>query len=243
MFKRLKTHSFSILSSFLFIGFSPLSLYAEYSPQLKTYDDLAGSLWTDHVNHFEKLFGLFPVDSFLEFGVGEGTYYFLQHCNHVRSVELLSKNNAAANERYYNACIGLFKDFPNWEPSVYRCSNLIAAAVDIAETGKDPATVDDAYMIEINALCDVIFKERRYDVAFVDPGIVIRGSFVKALFGRVKIIAAHDVSFHGNIYGWAWIPEHPDYERISFYNGSGTSFWIRKDLTDLIEQLKSFSHD
>lgn len=169
--------------------------------------------------------------------------YFLQHCNHVRSVELLAKNNADANERYYNACIDLFKNFPNWEPSIYRCSHLIAQAIDIAETGTNPAVADDRYMQEIHALCDRIFSEQQYDVAFVDPGIIIRGSFVQALFGRIQIIVAHDISFHGNIYGWSWIPEHPDYERISFYQGSGTSFWIHKDLSDLIEQLKRLSHD
>jgi hypothetical protein len=213
-------------------------LYAYDLPRLKSNEELAQSLWTDHTSHFEKLFALTPVDSFLEFGVGEGSYFFLKHCDHVRSVELLAKKNSESNERYYNACIDLFKNFPHWKPSIYRCSDLISEAVIVAETGKNPATVDNRYMQEINALCDQIFSEGHYDVAFVDPGITIRGSIVQALFGRVNIIAAHDTSFHGNIYGWSWIPEHPDYVKIVFRQGSGTSFWIHKDFPDLINELK-----
>lgn len=239
-FKKKSTIFFAI---FLNLNLSLSFIYGDYSPRLKTDDELASSLWTDHVNYFEKLFALTPIDSFLEFGIGEGTYYFLQHCSHVRSVELLAKNNAEANERYYNACLTLFQNFSNWNPSIYRCSNWIAKAVDIAETGKNPVVYGDEYMKEINALLDLLFAEQQYDLAFVDPGIVIRGSFVQALFGRTKIIVAHDTSFHGEIYGWAWIPEHPDYEKISFYKGSGTTFWIHKELSDLIEQLKRLSYD
>lgn len=219
-----------------------VNLDAGYSPRLKTDQELSASEWTDHVNHFSKLLEVMDIEEFLEFGVGEGTKFFLDHCQSVTSVELLAKNNLNANLAYYNLCLNLFKNYSNWRPSCYFCSDEISQAVDIAEKGINPRSIDSRYFDEINALCDSLFKDKKYDVAFVDPGVIIRGDFVKALFGRVKVIVAHDVAHHANIYGWAYIDEHPDYVRIRYLEGSGTAFWVHRDLQEIIAHLEGFPH-
>lgn len=213
-------------------------------PELRSYDTLAASEWTDHVKHFSKLFQIKKVHSFLEFGVGEGTKYFLDNCDQVTSVELIGRRNGAPNEQYYNKCLTLFSNYLNWNPRLYRCSKAIDAAVDVAEDQRiNPATIDQTYLLELKVLCDDLFKEKTYEVAFVDPGIIVRGSIVNELFGRVDIIAAHDVGFHPTIYGWEWVKTPDDYERIRFLDGSGTAFWIRKTQVEIINGLKQYPHD
>src|SRR6185436_4526858 len=98
---------------------------------------------------------------------------------------------------------------------------------------QDPIENDGTYLLEIKLLCDDLFRHKTYDVAFVDPGVAIRGSIVSELFGRVDIIVAHDVGFHPTIYGWQWIHTPDDYECFKFLGGSGTAFWIRKNQTEL----------
>lgn len=92
------------------------------------------------------------------------------------------------------------------------------------------------YYVDIENICNEALKNVPCDLAFVDPGIFTRADFVNALFGRVDIIVAHDT--HDNIYGWPRIMDHPDYEKIDFRAGCGTSFWIKKTKAQLIQDLQ-----
>lgn len=209
-----------------------------YEPQLRSEEELASSPWTDHIVHFAKLFQIQKIHSFLEFGVGEGTKYYLEHCDEVTSIELLDSSKIN-NVVYYEQCLALFKSYSNWHPILYLCEPHLERASIIAEKWHvDPTTLNREYMKEIHYICDVLFENKSYDVAFVDAGIAVRGSIVNALFDRVDIIAAHDTNALPKTYGWAWVKKPSNYERIVFTEGSGTCFWIKKSRVEIIKELK-----
>lgn len=70
-----------------------------------TYEYLKSSNWTDHVQSFEKLFQIMEVKSFLEFGVGKGTKYFLDNCKQVTSVELVIHDRIVDIVPWYKSCL------------------------------------------------------------------------------------------------------------------------------------------
>ncbi len=204
-----------------------------------TYDSLAGSDFTDHVNIFRELLNIYPVTSFLEFGVGLGTKFFLDNCQHVTSIELVVKDRCSFVLPWYADCLDLFASYSNWSPSLHVFSNTVNRANQLAIEHIDPAYENTQYLNEINQFLDNLFLEKKFQIAFVDPGLHIRGDLVNALFGRVDIIAAHDTNFNSPVYGWYKVVTPPDYEKISYFNGSGTTLWIKKDKQKLIECLNN----
>ncbi|HEY2810830.1 MAG TPA: hypothetical protein VGJ00_05535 [Rhabdochlamydiaceae bacterium] len=204
-------------------------------PQLRSDEYLANNEWTDHTACFAQLFRIQKIHSFLEFGVGQGTKFYLDHCDEVTSIELLDEAKKD-NVHYYEHCLNLYHFYANWNPILYTCGQAINSAVVIAEQQKvDPAQFNADFMNEIHAICDKLFAKRCYDAAFVDCGMVARGSVVNALFDRVDIIATHDYNFHPDVYGWSWIKTPPHYEKILFPEGSGTCFWIKKPERTLLK--------
>ncbi len=215
--------------------------FAANEPCYRSYAELASSVWTDHVEHLAKLFKIQDIDSFLEFGLGEGTKFYLENCGEVTSVTLLGKDKMG-NLPHYEQCLSLFSCYPNWTPILHICGEAVDQAVTIAETRHiDPTRLNSEYMSEINEICDSLFEDKAYDVAFVDSAVIVRGSIVNALFDRVDIIVAHDVNALPKIYGWAFVETPPNYEQIKFTKGSGTSFWIKKERTEIIEGLKQLN--
>jgi len=213
------------------------------APEVRSYEYMSENLWTDHVKHMNKLFELTKITSFLEFGVGEGTQYYLENCEEVTSIELLDSKNAEASEQCYNQYLDLYSTATNWHPILHRCTKAIDDAVAVAELQNiNPITVNSAYQLEIESICDSLFKNKTYDVVFVDTRVIVRGSIVNEIFGRADIIVAHDVCNHPTIYGWEWVNTPDDYERIRFMEGSGTAFWIKKTRSDIIEGLKKYPH-
>ncbi len=215
-----------------------------YEPTLRTDQELAASPWTDHVRHFEKLFKSIKIHSFLEFGLGEGTKYFLDHCDEVTSIDLIPDNNRKVknvNTAWHQQCINLYKDYPNWDSQLYYCSDLLSQADEISNSRCDPEQFIPDYLLEIKAICDQ-FITKTYDVIFVDPGVVVRADIVNELFGRTDIIVAHDYwepkpNTYEGPYGWNKINTPSNYEKIFFPSGSGTVFWINKDRVELINAL------
>lgn len=208
-----------------------------YTDKESSYDSLAGSEWTDHVRAFRQLFNLYPVTSFLEFGVGLGSQFYLENCQHLTSIELVLKDRYSFVVPWYIDCLDRFASYSNWSPSLHAFSQVVNYANELAISGVDPASQDSRYLLEINHFLDELFLEKQFQVAFVDPGIHIRGDLVNALFGRVDIIGAHDTNFNSPVYGWYKVVTPPDYEKISFSDGSGTTLWIKKDKQGLIDLL------
>lgn len=204
-----------------------------------TYESLQQNAFTDHVRAFRALFDFYPIASFLEFGLGLGTKFFLDHCDQVTSIELLVKNRHSFVIPWYCDCLDLFKNYSNWSPRLHVFSNRVNEANDLAIRNLNPELYNSDYLREIDSFFDELFQNSHFDLAFVDPGMHIRGDLVNALFNRVEIIAAHDTNFNSASYGWYKIQTPENYEKISCNYGSGITFWVSKEKKDLIHYLKT----
>ncbi len=219
---------------FLILLFACAQLFSVQVSDL-TYEKLVASGYTDHVQHFQKLFQHHKVRSFIEFGLGYGTKYFLDNCEQVTSVEILLPSQS----RYWaDHTISLLQGYTNWTPIVRNGSQNLQTANSLAAVEyKDPALYDSSYLLELKEICNELFRDKEYEVAFVDPGFHMRGDLVNELFDRVPIIVAHDTNYAHLQYGWNKIYTPSNYVKIVCTEGSGTTFWIRTDEPDLIRAL------
>lgn len=223
----------------LFVLTAHVSLLEGYeNAEQITFESLASSLVTDHVSAFKVLFEIQPVGEFLEFGMGLGTKYFLDHCQHVTSIELLIKDRSSNVLPWYLDCLELYKNYANWTPALQVFPQAVNQANDFAIREMDPEMQSREYLNVINKFLDQVFQYKRFEVVFVDPGMHIRGDLVNALFGRADIIVAHDTNSISSIYGWYKIRVPDDYEQVTNRNGSGITFWIRKNKGEVIAHLK-----
>ena len=72
--------------------------------------------YTEHVRHFKRLFKSIQVRTFLEFGVGFSTKYFIDNCQKVISVEFVTPGTGPEWLKY---CIELYRNYPTWQPIAY----------------------------------------------------------------------------------------------------------------------------
>lgn len=218
----------------------PLASLPAMKAEELTYEKLVESVYTDHVQHFQKLFAHMKVRSFIEFGVGYGTKYFLDHCQEVTSCEILFPKQKTD---WFDESKLLFAKYKNWTPILKRGSKNFKIADKIARQERiNPALKNASYLKELKQICNELFAKKSYDVAFVDPGFHMRGDLVRELFNRVPIIVAHDTNASAEIYGWGRVHTPLNYEKIIFKEGSGVTFWIRKDKEDLIRALQKSTH-
>lgn len=211
-----------------------------FDPNEITYQTLATNEWTDHVRAFRCLFAVEKVSSFLEFGTGRGTKYFLDNCDHVTSIEVSTTSRNMTS--WYELCVNAYKNYTNWTPRHYFASDVVDfynqndALEYYRMTDKYPTAYLSDFVKEIDAICSLGLSGGHVDLAFVDPGLFTRADFITCLFDKVDIIVTHDV--HDPVYGWLRIPNHPNYEKIRFSRGCGVDFWIKKTRGDLIAKLK-----
>jgi hypothetical protein len=201
-----------------------------------TYESLESNDYTWHVKNFRVFFDKIHVRHFLEFGLGRGTKYFLDNCDEVTSVEILVPG---MSKNWYLQCLEMFEYYQNWKPSFYMGSDSLGKANHVRlYEGKDFALSDAAYLTELQALCDLIFSTKTYELVFVDPGIYLRGDLINMLFGKTDIIAAHDTNTVATLYGWDKIKVPQEYEVVKFTNRTGLTFWVKKNRTEVISVLK-----
>lgn len=209
--------------------------------------------YTDHIPHWRRLFNTMNVRGFLECGCGFSTAYFLDHAEKVVSIEYM---NTGTNDQWYRDCLILFADRTNWIPMLYnaelRSNSFNNACAYQCHTHMDYALIDAAYLKELFQHFKAVIKkgaEENYpiDVAFVDPGVFLRGDMVKLLLAlKVPIVAAHDTaSDYGtdeetNLYGWNKVATPSDYVKIYIPCGQGTTFWISDKLTDVITSMQKY---
>ncbi len=233
-----------------------------------TYDWLVSTgeltAYTDHIPHFREVFKRLKVRTFLEFGVGFSTKYFLDHCNKVISVEFVTPG---CGPEWFKKCLSLYRDdYSNWIPIVFFTGQLTdvnwppykyfgsesvyKAAAYQSSTHKNYALIDDFYLKELDAFISRLAQSHQIDVAFVDPGIYLRGDLVQLLFGKVPVILAHDTTQRAlgmelEVYGYSRIVTPEDYEEIFIGKGAGTTAWIIKNekFMHLIEALKKYAQE
>lgn len=203
-----------------------------------TYEKLANDPYTDHVRYFRKIFEKVNIPSFLEFGLGNGTKYFLDHCEKVTSCEILLPSQS---DGWFRHTFEMFSKANNWVPLLKNTTPGMQRADAMArDEKKDPALYDASYLLELKDLCDELFAVNSFDMVFVDPGIHCRGDLVNELFQRAAIIVAHDTGYGSKEYGWYKIQTPSNYEKITFMEGCGTTFWVRKDRTEVIHALQGY---
>lgn len=191
----------------------------------------------DHFEPHRELFEKHKIESMIEFGLGEGTSFLLDHLKEVVSVEPYTKDLELAKklriptDKWMKKFGEEFHTYKNWKIVPYECGKgIIKAEYDVTghgkvERGENPTT--KYYLDEILTLVKKLFKNKKYDYAFVDAGIHLRGDIVNALFGKVDIIGAHDTNTKP-IYGYNRIVVPMDYSIEENINGEGITFWIKK---------------
>jgi len=207
-----------------------------------TYTTFNRTNCIDHSRDHEDIIKQYNINSVIEFGVGEGTNVFLENCTgKITSVELytadydLAKLLKISTDEWVDYSINQFKNYNNWNAVKYQVqSDIINAEYDVTgkgdrgvARGNAPSNIN--YIVELSNLIDTL-NVSEYDMAFVDPGIHLRGDIVNLLFNKVNIITAHDFNTQ-NIYGYSRISAPNTYNSFSGnYSNEGLGVFIKKDL-------------
>ena len=226
-------------------------------PDYITYDwlvELGGQAgYTDHISHFKRLFDTVKVRGFLECGCGFSTKYFLDHCDKVISIEFL---NPGCDDNWFKKCLDMYQDYTNWVPLTYNSDHADVsfnrACAYACSEKRDYSFIDPTYLLSLDRFFKMQLQTAAdqgtpIDVAFVDPGVYVRGDMVKLfLENRVPIVMAHDTNCDAGeeatqgFYVWFVVRTPPDYEKIRIPSGAGTTFWISKELPDVIASIKDY---
>jgi len=197
-------------------------------------DSLISNGSIDHVQHFKKLFENIKIKSFLEFGLGSGSEYFLDNCEEVTSCSITLQSQGL----YWRERTDLVHRYSNWTPILkYGGVALQQANLLCSRDFKDPALYDGAYLLELKDICDDLLKDKQFEVVFVNPDFHMRGDLVNELFDRVPVIVARDTNIAPEIYGWRKIYTPFNYTKIEYKDGQGMTFWVRHDREDVILAL------
>ena len=189
------------------------SLRADISADEITYEWLTSEEgYTPYIPHFKKIFSLTKVKTLLEFGLGNGTKYFLDSCNKVISIDFITHGYGPGSLQHY---LSFYQELPNWIPIAYfsgyrgECTfapykylaseHVYKACSYQTVTHKNYALIDDFYRIELNAFINSLIKCHKIDLAFVHPVLFLRSDLVELLFSKVNVIVATETS---HPHGW-----------------------------------------
>jgi hypothetical protein len=203
-----------------------------------TYESLISNGYTDHIPAFQKLFQCRKINTFLEFGLGRGTKYFIENCNKVISIELISTTSTPRLLSWYLKAVNMFSHHANWTPYLLRCSPLMDLYDSMASKGIVPKENFNGYLQDVETICSWALGKKTIDLVFIDQGMLPRGDFVNALFGKVNIIAAHDTNYALSLHAYDRVKDDPNYVKIHYKKGCGTTFWVKKEDQELIQYLQ-----
>ena len=191
--------------------------------------------------YFAEIFKNQKISSMLEFGLGVGTEFLLDHCDNVTSVELSAGNY---NREWHDKTVEDLKEYKNWNCYYVDLPQDIKDANERAQQLRFP--LDDIKYLDSLKKITSKYLKKKYDMIFVDAGIHTRGDLVNLSFGKADIIAAHDTSrktyrILENVYGYNIVNVPDDYTEVHYEcTYMGTTLWIKNDLNDLIEIMKKF---
>lgn len=210
---------------------------------------------------FRHYLGKLKIKTYLEFGPGCWTDYFLETCNKVISVDFVTPGYGPF---WIKNCLGLYSHYSNWTPIVYfsgylgdvewapykylGSEHVHKAASYQCATHQNYALNDDFYLIELNAFIKGLVKYNKIEVALVNSGLYIRGDLVQLMFGKIPVIFAKDSTSRfegvkGDVYGYSRIITPENYEEIFINDGQGFTVWVLKEAKylSLINELKTVS--
>ena len=189
-----------------------------------------------HVNAFKLIFEKRHINNFLQFGIGSDTLFFLNHCDHVTSIDFDA--DISDHKNFYDHKQQL-KDYDNWDAFLYEyASNINFLDKTDKDKDYDLSVLDNSAVANLKKMTHTLLQYSSFDCAFVDLSILILGDLVNELFGSVPIIIANDTNHSHPIYGWNKINTPANYTRIHFGYGNGTTVWIHNQEKELIEKLQ-----
>lgn len=208
---------------------------------------------TDYIPHWRRLFNTMKVRGFLECGCGFSSGYFMDNADKVISIEYISPGYG---DRHYQEYLNLFSDRSNWIPMTYnadlRSNSFNNACAYQCSMHKDYAFIDATYLKELYQHFKTQIKNAQQngydiDVAFVNPGVYVRGDMVKLLLAlKIPIVVAHDTASDAgneeteNLYGWNKVVTPFNYVKIYIPFGQGTTFWISNQLPEIIASMQEY---
>ncbi len=217
--------------------------------------------YTEHVAHLKRVFQKIHIETFLEFGLGFSTKYFMDNTDKVISVEFVTPGTGPEWVKY---CLDLYRNCKNWKPITYFSGGVLdtgwapnkymgvesvyrAAAYQPVEL-KSYAAIDSSFLDDLSHFVDEqIAEHNKIDMAFVDCGICIRGDLVQILFDKVPIIAAHDIAalekrHLTDVYGYGRVKVPDNYTEVYIPYGMGTAFWIKntEEYAEVIKALQEY---
>lgn len=243
--------SLSLLAVLLFAP-----IYTEITLEITRAEEITDELlttpgpffsYTEHIRHFKIIFNQMKVRTFLEFGVGFSTKYFLDNSDRVISVEFITHGTGPEWLIY---CMQIFKDYRSWVPMAYisgynedtKWARYLYNGLDsvFQAASYQPVHLQSYKEIDASFIEDLdrfILQQTagsNVDIAFVDAGVCLRGDLVQTLFNKVPIIVAHDFGPKesiqlNDIYGYGRIIVPDNYVEIVVPFGMGTAFWVVKD--------------
>lgn len=209
--------------------------------------------YSDHIPHWRRLLNTMKIRGFLECGCGYSTRYFLDNADLVISIEYINPGYGA---EWYHKYLPIFSDKANWLPMTYnedlRSNSFNNACAYQCATHQDYALIDAAYFKELYKHFKTQIERAHsqgndINVAFVHPGVYLRGDMVKLLLShKIPVVAAHDTaSDRGteethNLYGWNKVSTPPNYVKIYIPFGQGTTFWISEDLPEVVQSMQAY---
>jgi hypothetical protein len=216
--------------------------------------------YTDHIPHFKQIFDNYKVDTFLEFGCGYSTKFFLDNSKKVISVEFVTNG---CGPEWLKYCLKFFEGCHKWMPityftgyqgdtswskfSFFGTDEVYKAGSYQCSQHKNYALISNAYMVELDTFINGLVTTNKIDVGFVDSGLYLRGDLVTLLFNKVPIIFAHDARCRAigeidDVYGYSRIQTPSNYEEIFIPGGMGTMIWIKTDpeFKPLRDAIKSY---
>lgn len=185
----------------------------------------------DWVPYIYTLLQHVELESVLEFGLGLGTEFWVDHFKKVQSVEL---SIGDFNKKWTDQTREKLKDYTNWDSEYISLSKKLIDANQYAIDNKYPLK-DTSYLSELKKVVEPFMKEYEYDIIFVDPGIHNRGDIVNIAFNYAPIVGCHDSDRTGrvikNIYGYNIVEPPENYVEIHKPERyCGTTFWVDKNL-------------
>lgn len=206
-----------------------------------TFERLHTDRWTDHVLFFNTLFRHTKVNRFLEFGLGAGTQFFLENCNQVTSVELITEP-VASGRAWFEKCRQMYDGVANWTGILHVCGPAAAEITRLGHLGKNELPLDPETMLEVTKVAEqFVPRANLYDVIFVDCGILFRADLTNQMFGKADIVVAHDTGDAYFTYGWNRLAHPVDYCMFKTTDNRTTA-WIKKSRAELIVAMTAESY-
>ena len=206
-----------------------------------TFERLSTDRWTDHVLFFNTLFRHTKINRFLEFGLGAGTQFFLENCDQVTSVELITEP-VAAGRAWFEKCRQMYDGVTNWAGILYVCGPAAAEITRLGHLGKNELPLDAETMLEVTKVTNrFVPTENMYDLIFVDCGILFRADLTNQMFGKADIVVAHDTGDAYFTYGWNRLAHPADYCMFKTTDNRTTA-WIKKSRVELIAAMTTESY-